>query len=148
VVSLNPAGVHANLVSALPALFMDKLDLAWRRLQKARQVVPDEPGLTAQEALILAKEGKSRRAEELADEAVACLKSLTHTHHTWHDAGGANALCGKPDKAVVQLRRCAREGLPIYRLVPEPRTSRKFAEPPRVSTACNRIAARMGSIPG
>ncbi len=116
VLSLNPGGVHANLVSALPAIFMGRFDVARDRLRKARQVVPAEPELTAQEALILAGEGNFRQAEDLADEAVACPRSLTHTHHTWHDSAGVYALCGKPEKAVLQLRRCAEQGLPNRRL--------------------------------
>jgi TolB-like protein/tetratricopeptide (TPR) repeat protein/predicted Ser/Thr protein kinase len=112
VLSLNPGGVHANLVSALPAIFMGRLADARNRLAKARQVAPEEPELAAQEALILAHEGNFRKAEELADLAVVSKKSLTHTHHTWHDAAGVYAMCGQPEKAIVQLRRCAQEGLP------------------------------------
>jgi Tfp pilus assembly protein PilF len=116
VLSLNPGGVHANLVSALPAIFMGQFDVARERIRRARQVVPAEPELNAQEALVLAKEGNFQQAEELADEAVACPRSLTHTHHTWHDSAGVYALCGKPEKAMLQLRRCAEDGLPNYRL--------------------------------
>jgi Flp pilus assembly protein TadD len=116
VLSLNPGGVHANLVSALPAIFLGRLTDARDRLAKARKVAPEEPELAAQEALILAHEGNFRQAEELADQAVVSKRSMTHTHHTWHDAAGVYAICGQPEKAIFQLRRCAHEGLPNYRL--------------------------------
>ena len=38
------------------------------------------------------------------------------TWRYWHDAAGVYTLCGKPEKAVEQLRRCAALGLPNYRL--------------------------------
>jgi hypothetical protein len=41
---------------------------------------------------------------------------MTHTHHTWHCAAGVYAMCGKPEKAMVQLQRCADLGLPNHRL--------------------------------
>jgi hypothetical protein len=41
---------------------------------------------------------------------------MLHSPHAWFYAAGAYALCGKADKAVAQLRRCAEHGLPNYRL--------------------------------
>lgn len=47
---------------------------------------------------------------------MASGNTLLHSHHTWFGAGAAYALCGKADKAIVQLRRSAGHGLPNYRL--------------------------------
>jgi serine/threonine protein kinase/tetratricopeptide (TPR) repeat protein len=114
--SLNPAGVHSNLFFACPAIFMGRLDVARDRIRKARQMIPEEPELLAQEGLILAHEGNFSGAEELADQALESKRSLTHTHHVWHDAAGVYAMCGKPEKAILQLRRCGDMGLPNYLL--------------------------------
>jgi hypothetical protein len=97
-------------------------------------VTPEEPELTAQEALILAREGNFRQAEELADQAVMSKRSLTHTHHTWHDAAGVYAMCGRPEKAILQLRRCAQEGLPNYLL---------FESDPHLAPLCARNDFRL-----
>jgi Flp pilus assembly protein TadD len=114
--SLNPTGVHANLFSAVPAIQLGRLDVAIERIRKARLLFPDEPQLTAQEGLVLAHEGKYRQAEELADQAIASKRSLTHTHHSWHDAAAVYTLCDKPEKAISLLSRCAETGLPNYLL--------------------------------
>ena len=116
VLAANPAMLHATLRYPLPAIALGWLEEARVRLRRARQLLPDEPHLMAQEGLILAREGSFQRAEALADQAVKVERSLTHTHHTWHDAAGVYTLCGKPEKAVEQLRRCAELGLPNYRL--------------------------------
>ena len=79
-------------------------------------MIPEEPQITSMEGLLAAHEGHFQRAEQLADEAVASKRSLTHTHHTWHCAAGVYALCGKPEKAMIELRRCAEMGLPNPRL--------------------------------
>jgi tetratricopeptide (TPR) repeat protein len=96
---------------------MGRLADAQEKIRKARQMVPEEPQLNSLEALIAAYEGNFERAEQLADEACSeNKKSVTHTHHTWHYAAGVYALCGKAEKALVELRRCAKLGLPNYLL--------------------------------
>ena len=52
----------------------------------------------------------------LADEAARSTHSMTHTHHTWHSCAAAYALCGRQEKAIHELERCAGMGLPSYRL--------------------------------
>ena len=66
--------------------------------------------------MIAALEGDFRHAEKLADESVAAGSGALHLHHAWHCAAGAYAVCGKAEKAVTQLRRCAEFGLPNYKL--------------------------------
>ncbi|MGB6432317.1 MAG: protein kinase [Candidatus Acidiferrales bacterium] len=113
--TMEPALVHANVLSPLPSIYLGELEKAREKLRKARQMIPEEPQLVAVEGLILAHEGDFKRAEQLADEAVANKRSMTHTHHTWHCAAGVYALCAKPEKAMIELRRCAENGLPNHR---------------------------------
>ncbi len=115
--ALDPALIHANIFAPLNPLLMGRIEEAREKIRRTRQMVPDEPQLTAIEGLIAAYEGNFQRAEQLADEAAAGnKKSVTHTHHVWHCAAGAYAMCGKPDKAILELRRCAKMGLPNYLL--------------------------------
>jgi eukaryotic-like serine/threonine-protein kinase len=115
--AMDPALVHANIFGPLAPLYMGRLAEAQEKIRKARQMVPEETQLSSLEALILVQEGNFKRAEELADDAAAGnRKSVTHTHHTWHYAAGVYAMCGKPDKAMFELRRCAKLGLPNYLL--------------------------------
>jgi TolB-like protein/tetratricopeptide (TPR) repeat protein len=113
--ALEPALIHANVHAPLPAIYAGELGKAREQLRKARQMVPDEPQLTSLEGLILAREGDFKRAEQLADEAVANKRSVVHLHHSSHCAAGVYALCGKPEKAIAELKRCAETGLPNHR---------------------------------
>ncbi|MGC1187648.1 MAG: protein kinase [Candidatus Acidiferrales bacterium] len=113
--ALEPGLVHANIVAPLPSIYLGELEKAREKLRKARQMIPEEPQLTSLEGLILAREGDFKRAEELADEAVASKRSLVHLHHSSHCAAGVYAMCSKPDKAMAELKRCAETGLPNHR---------------------------------
>jgi hypothetical protein len=68
------------------------------------------------EAIAAALEGDFKRAENLADESLGEKSGRMHSHHAWHCAANAYALCGKHEKALTQLRRCASFGLPNYQL--------------------------------
>jgi serine/threonine-protein kinase len=115
--ALDPSLVLANIFGPLSFVYLGRLEeaRAWNR--KSGIMVPEDPQLTANEALIVAYEGDFRKAIELADAACSATKrTLTHTHHTWHIAAGAYALAGEREKAVAELRRCGAVGLPNYRL--------------------------------
>jgi len=113
--AMQPDLVHANINSPLPWIYAGDLGTARERLKIVRQMIPGEPQVDCMEAMILAQEGDFKRAEQLADVAAASTKSLTHTHHSWHCAAGVYAICGKPEKALAELKRCAEGGLPNYR---------------------------------
>jgi tetratricopeptide (TPR) repeat protein len=114
---LDPALIQANIFAPLNPLLMGRIEEAREKIRRVRQMVPEEPQITSIEGLIAAHEGNFKHAEELADEACTeNRKSVTHTHHTWHLSAGVYAMCGRPDKAIFQLRRCAEMGLPNYQL--------------------------------
>lgn len=113
--ALEPALVHANINSPLPAIYTGDLKTAREKLKLARQMIPEEQQIACMEGMILAREGDLKRAEELTDDAVASKRSMVHTHHSWHCAAGVYAICGKPEKAIAELKRCAEGGLPNYR---------------------------------
>jgi eukaryotic-like serine/threonine-protein kinase len=114
--ALEPALVHANTQSTLPYIYAGELEKAREELRRARQMVPGEPQLMSMEGLILAREGDFARAEKLADDAEASKSGLVHFHHSTHCAAGVYALCGKQEKAISALRRCAETGLPNHRV--------------------------------
>ena len=114
---LDPAQMHAHIFAPLNPLFMGRIEQARETLRQSSQMIPGEPHLIAIEGLIAAHEGKFQHAEQLADDATSAnRKSVTHTHHAWHCAAGVYAMCGKPDKAMFELHRCAKMGLPNHLL--------------------------------
>jgi TolB-like protein len=113
--AMEPGLVHANIMAPVPSLYAGNLEKARGKLRQARQMIPGEPQLDAIEGMLLAHEGNYAGAEEFADRAVAQQRSLLHAHHAWHCAACAYALCGKPEKAITQIKRCVEQGLPNHR---------------------------------
>jgi len=112
---LEPSGILSYVLWPLAPLWAGRMGEARKALDKARQMLGDDPFLAGVQAIFAALDGHPARAESLADEALHG-RSLTHSHHTWHFCAGAYALCGKPEKAIAELRRCGEMGLPNYRL--------------------------------
>ena len=87
-----------------------------QKIQRTPANYPSEPQITAMEAAVASLRGDFQLAESLADQSVAAGSGTLHLHHAWHCAAGAYAICGKPEKAMTQLRRSAECGLPYYKL--------------------------------
>src|SRR5580698_7577111 len=110
-----PALVYANIQAPLQHIYLGNLARARELLRRAQQMISGEPQLTACEGLILACEGNFKRAEELADEAAISKRSVHHLHHMMHTTAEVYAICGKPERAVHELKRASEVGLPNYR---------------------------------
>jgi TolB-like protein/tetratricopeptide (TPR) repeat protein len=112
----DPGSIWPNLLFPILPLYQGRPVEALEKLRVARQMLPEEPILVSAEGLVAAYEGDFKKAEQLADEALKNPRTMLHTHHLWHYAAGVFAMCGKPEKAVHWLRRCAEMGLPNYLL--------------------------------
>jgi serine/threonine protein kinase/tetratricopeptide (TPR) repeat protein len=127
--NLEPNGVLSYVLWPLAPLWAGRLGEARKALDKANQMLTNESITIGLEAIFAALDGNPTRAESLADEALRG-RSLTHSHHTWHYCAGAYALCGKAEKAIAELRRCADLGLPNYRLFEMDPSLRSLREHP------------------
>jgi len=77
----------------------------------------DEGGaMTSIKAMLLAKEGKDREAEETIQHAIEIGKGFGHFHHTAYNIASAYALMNKPEQAVKWLQITADGGFPCYPL--------------------------------
>ena len=77
----------------------------------------DEGGnVTSVKAMIFAKAGKEREAEETIQRAIDIGKGFTHFHHTTFNIASAYALLNKPDQAIKWLQFTADDGFPCYPL--------------------------------
>ncbi|MGE5723546.1 MAG: protein kinase domain-containing protein [Acidobacteriota bacterium] len=111
--SLDRANLWANLFAPTALLYEGQLERAEERIRSSQQVVQD-PLLTASEALLWAKRGENRKAQQLLTRALHSKKMLAHTHHTWHVAADAYAVLGKSAQALALLQKCQKNGLPNY----------------------------------
>ena len=77
----------------------------------------DEGGVgTSVEAMMLAKAGKDREAEERIQHAIEIGSGFGHFHHTTYNIAVAYALMNKPEEALKWLQFTADDGFPCYPL--------------------------------
>ena len=113
---IDPTNIWASLFGATVPLYRQQLDRAAVRIRKAKQILPDDPLLFSLEALLMAKGGDNRKTARAIQKALRGGKSMSHSHHTLHNAAAACALIGKSDQAITLLREAGRTGLPNYLL--------------------------------
>ena len=77
----------------------------------------DEGGaVTSVKAMMLAKAGKRREAEEAIAHALEIGRGYGHFHHTSYNIASAYALMNQPEPALKWLHVTAEEGFPCYPL--------------------------------
>ena len=77
----------------------------------------DEGGaVTSVKAMMLAKVGKKREAEDAIQHAVDIGRGYGHFHHTSYNIASAYALMHQPEPALKWLQVTAEEGFPCYPL--------------------------------
>jgi tetratricopeptide (TPR) repeat protein len=77
----------------------------------------DEGGLvTSVKAMMLAKAGKHREAEDVIQRAIGIGRGYAHFHHTSYSIASSYALMNKPEEAIKWLHVTAEEGFPCYPL--------------------------------
>ncbi len=116
VFTIDSTNLWAHLISPLVPLQLNRLDRAEQRIQAAYQVAPGEATVASCEALLWAKRGERRKAQQILQRALRSSKIFLHTHHMLHNAAATYALLGKPEPAVRLLRKASATGLPNYPL--------------------------------
>src|SRR6266566_4010962 len=112
--SIDRARLWANLLSPAAPLYAGQLEKAADAIRSAAQVLPKDPLLSSYEALLWAKRGERRKAEQLIQKATHGGGSLLHTHHMMHTVAAAYGELGKPQPALAWLRKASTNGLPLY----------------------------------
>lgn len=82
-----------------------------------RDYPKDEGGVgNSVKAMVLAKDGREREAENAIQRAVELGNGFGPFHHTSFNIAAAYGLMNKPEKAVQWLKKAAEDGLPCYPL--------------------------------
>ena len=110
----NPTYWNYQLIGAL--LYLDRDPEARASIEHYLKGAPSDPGgsVTAERAVLEAKEGDSVRAEADIRAAVRIGAGYQHFHHTAYSIAMAYALMHRPGPAVQYLREAASTGLPCY----------------------------------
>ena len=85
--------------------------------QYLKEYPKDEGGIvTSVKAMMLAKNGKEREAEDMIQRAIDLGRGYAHFHHTSYNIASAYALMRQPQPAMKWLQVTAEEGFPCYPL--------------------------------
>lgn len=112
--AVDRANLWGNLFFPIVPLYADQFERCEEKLRAGRQVVPGDSWLTSCEALLWAKRGERRKAEQTVERALRGGKPLLHLHHMFHTAAAVYALLERPAQAIGLLRKASRIGLPNY----------------------------------
>ena len=112
--AIDRSDLWANLFGPTLPLYSDRLEKAEEKIRASMKVFPAEPVLTSCEAMLWARRGEPRKAEQAIRKALKGGKSFLHTHHMLHYAAAAYAVIGKSAQAVALLRKASSTGLPNY----------------------------------
>lgn len=79
---------------------------------------PQDQGgaVTSVKAMMLAKAGRKREAEQTIQRAIEIGRTYAHFHHTSYNIASAYAMMNQPEAALKWLRVTAEEGFPCYPL--------------------------------
>ena len=110
----NPAFWHSQVAWAL--LYLGQDSAAASLIEQYLRQRPEDPGgvVTSTRAIVFAKQGDERRAEEDIRAAVQKGAGYIHFHHSEYYIAMAYALLHRPQPALRFLRRAAAEGMPCY----------------------------------
>ena len=110
---LYPTDQVANAFPPCAALYSDSLSKAEEKIKIAKRIIPDAPIIAGYEALLWAKRGETKKAEQAICRALKG-KPFLHTHHALHYGAAAYAVLGRTKAALSLLTRACRTGLPNY----------------------------------
>ena len=110
----NPALYDRSLATALFQL--GRMGEASAVVEKYLQTYVDDQGgnVTSVKAMLLAKAGKVREAEQTIQHAIEIGKGFGHFHHTAYNIAVAYALLNRPAEAIKKLQEAADDGFPCY----------------------------------
>jgi adenylate cyclase len=106
----------ANTQDTVLALLWLKRDAEAEKVMEEVLRNPPETEIHATRAVLLARKGDVRGAEEAIASSIRLGKGLGHFHHAEYDIACAYAVMGKKEDALFWLRRTAADGFPCYPL--------------------------------
>jgi serine/threonine-protein kinase len=99
-------------------LYLGRSEEASILIEDYLKTAPRDPGglITGVRAILDAKKGDARKAEQDIQKAVVLGERYGHFHHTAYNIASAYALLHRPALAVLWLRRASDNGVPCYPL--------------------------------
>jgi tetratricopeptide (TPR) repeat protein len=111
---------------------LGRTDEAWKVIDNFLSANSDEGGnVTSVKAMLLAKAGRGREAEEAIRQAVEIGRTFQHFHHATYNIASAYAILDNRDEAMKWLQFTADEGFPCYPLFEKDKTLENLWEDDR-----------------
>jgi tetratricopeptide (TPR) repeat protein len=110
----SPSLINRNMADAL--FHLGRYSEASAVVEDYLKTYPQDEGgnITSVKAMLLAREGRQREAEETIRRAIEVGQGFGHFHHTAYNIASAYAMLNKPDEAVKWLQDAADDGFPCY----------------------------------
>ncbi len=113
-IAQDAASPYGHLLHPIPLVYLDRLEEAEDAIRSAKAIVGEDALLLSLEGLLWAKRGEGGRARPFLEAALEQQKSVSHGHHTYHYVAAAYATLGDGSRAVKELDRATRTGMPNY----------------------------------
>jgi DNA-binding winged helix-turn-helix (wHTH) protein/tetratricopeptide (TPR) repeat protein len=110
----SPANKYPLYFSALLAISTGDWKAARAALDRAAEILPEEPLILSLQALYFARIGKSKRALECVSAACASPKSFGHAHHNDYQIACVHAVLGRSAAAFEWLERSVATGFACW----------------------------------
>ncbi|MGH9580473.1 MAG: tetratricopeptide repeat protein, partial [Terriglobales bacterium] len=111
---VKPGNKYCLWFRAQPPLLAGDLERASKFADEAVEAFPDEPLMVSLQGLVHAHLGQKDFAIQAAAKACAAPLSFGHTHHTYHQIAGINAVLGEKQTAMHWLSRAVETGFPCW----------------------------------
>lgn len=110
----SPGNKYAIYFAPQPALMTGDLKEASILLDKAMELLPEEPLIVSLQGVFHALTGNDRRALDCVSKACASPKSFGHAHHSYYQIACILALLGRRETAFDWLERSVNSGFPCW----------------------------------
>ena len=110
----DPKTYFSALAHAPALIYLGREAEARRLVDQRLQGEPRNSTVAALHALLLAREGEGRKAEEAIARTILLGEGFGHVHHDQYFIASAYALLGNKREAVAWLEKAAENGLPCY----------------------------------
>ena len=110
----SPGNKYAIYFAPQPAMMTGELKEASILLDKAMQLLPEEPLIVSLQGVFHALTGNDRKALDCVTEACANPKSFGHAHHSYYQIACILALLGRRETAFDWLERSVSSGFACW----------------------------------
>jgi DNA-binding winged helix-turn-helix (wHTH) protein/tetratricopeptide (TPR) repeat protein len=110
----NPGNKYPTYYAPQLAMMTGELEEAGVLLDRATELLPEEPLIVSLQGIYHVLTGDDRRALDCVSKACACPKSFGHAHHSYYQIACILALLGQRETALDWMERSVSSGFACW----------------------------------